>query len=112
ALVDHHVRRVPSVRPVLPVPLEAVERKRHALQAEHFAARAALRACATRIDDAAHADEVALAEPGCARALGYDYADDLVAWNDRKMRGPPVLVHLVHVAVPAAAEPTLTLDAF
>src|SRR5439155_15864879 len=39
ALVDDHVRRITAVRPCLPVRLEAVERERDALLAEHLVCR-------------------------------------------------------------------------
>src|SRR5205807_1584266 len=103
ALVDDYVRRITAVRPRLPVRLEAVERERDALLAEHLVAGAAFRAHPARIDEAAYAREVALAEAGCAGTLGHDSADDLVARHDRKVGGPPVVVHLVHVAVANAA---------
>src|SRR2546422_5058443 len=110
SLVDDHVRRVPSVRPGVLALLEAAKRERDTLLAEHLVAGAAFRARSARIDDAAHADEVALAEAGSAGALGYDSADDLVAWYDRKVRVLPVVVHLVHVAVADAAIEDLDLD--
>src|SRR2546425_2679619 len=74
AFVDDHVRRVPSVRPRLFALLQAVKRERDTLLAEHLVARAAFLACSARIDDAAHPDEVALAEAGCAGTWGYDSA--------------------------------------
>src|SRR6266508_5693075 len=110
ALVDDHVRRVPSVRPGLLALFEAVKRERDTLLAEHLVARAAFPARSARIDDAAHPDEFALAEAGFARTLGYDSADDLVAWHDRKVRVLPVVIHLVHVAVADAAIADLNLD--
>src|SRR5439155_819640 len=90
--------------------LEAVKRERDAVLAEHLAARAAFRTRSARIDDTAHADEVVFAEPGCAGALRYDSADDFVARHDRKLSGPPVVVHLVHVAVAYAAVEDLNPD--
>src|SRR6266511_4617713 len=110
SLVDDHVRRVPSVRPGLLALLDAVKRERDTLLAEHLVARAAFRARSARIDDAAHADEVALAEARSADALRYDSADDLVAWYHRKVRVLPVVVHLVHVAVADAAKEDVNLD--
>src|SRR5207244_12734596 len=110
ALVDDHVRRVPSIRPSLLVLLEAVKRERGTLFAELLVAGAALRAGSARIDEAAHADEVALAVTGCAGPFGYDSAEDLVAWHDRKLRVPPVVVHLVHVAVANATIENFNLD--
>src|SRR5437870_2746750 len=109
-LIDHHVRRIPAVRPRLPVRLEAVECERDALLAEHLMAGAAFRARPARIDDAADAHEVALAEAGCAGTLGHDSADDLVARHDRKVGGPPIVVHLVHIAVANAAVENLDRD--
>src|SRR6266542_6675770 len=109
-LVDDHARRVPSVRPGFRVLLEAVKRERGTLLAEHLVARAALRARSARIDEAAHADEVALAEAGCADTSGYGSTDDLVAWHDRKVRVPPVVVDLVHVAVADPAIENLNCD--
>src|SRR5207245_10352184 len=108
--VDDHIRRVPSIRPSLLVLLEAVKRERGTLRAEHLVAGAALLAGSARIDEAAHADEVALAMAGCASPLGYDPADDLVAWHDRELRVPPVVVHLVHVAVANAPIENFDLD--
>src|SRR6266581_984029 len=78
-LVDDHARRVASGRPRLLVPLEAVKRERGTLLTEHLMALAAFLARSARIDEAAHANEVALAEAGCAVTSGYDSADDLVA---------------------------------
>src|SRR5712691_1654978 len=49
--------------------------------------------------------------PGsCAGPLGYDPADDFVAWHDWKLRVPPVVVHLVHVAVANATIENFDLD--
>src|SRR5436190_1776191 len=110
ALVNDHARGIASVRPRLLVLLEAVKRECDTLLAEHLVARAAFRAPSARIDDAAHADEVALAEVGCAGTLGCDSADDLVAGHDRELGVPPVVVHLVHVAVANAAVENLDLD--
>src|SRR5207247_1198265 len=101
-IVDDDVRRIPSVRPSFTIPLGAVECESDALLAEHLVAGAAFRAHPARIDDAAYAREVALAEAGCAGTLGRDSADDLVARHDRKVGGPPVVVHLVHFAVATA----------
>ena len=110
ALVDDHPRGVPSVRPRVRARLETVERERDTLLAEHLVARAAFLARSARIDDAAHTNEVALAETGCAGTLGHDSADDLVAGHDRKMRVPPVVVHLVQIAVTNAAIENLNFD--
>src|SRR2546426_10034255 len=110
ALVDDYAGRISSVGPSLLVLLEAVKRERGAFLAEHLVTGTALRASPARIDEAAHADEVALAVPGCAGPLGYDSADDLVAWHDRKLRVPPIVVNLVHVAVANATVEDFNLD--
>src|SRR6058998_3106242 len=57
-----------------------------------------------------HPDKVALAIAGCAGPLRDDPADNLVAWYDRELRVPPVVVHLVHVAVANATIENFNLD--
>jgi hypothetical protein len=63
-----------------------------------------------RVDDATHTDEVAFVEARHACASGYYSTDDLVARHNWKVRGAPVIIHLVHVAVANAAVENLDSD--